>query len=373
MSTGSDWLSKAAELGREFAARAAEHDENDSFVAENYSTLKEQRFFSAGVPAELGGGGLTHVELAAVIRELARHCSATALAFSMHTHQIATLAWMFRNGNTMPEPLLRRVAAENLILIASGGSDWLNSSGKLEKVDGGYRFNARKVFASGVPAGDLLMTGGIYDDPEKGPTVIHFPLSLKAEGVKVMNNWKTLGMRGTASHDVEIKDVFLPDAAMGGLQRPSGKWHPFFHAVCLIAVPVFNSAYLGVAQAARDLAIKISARKKDEPGTAFIVGELENAYVTAQIAHQSMIELSQSAKPGPEATSAMMVRRTIFGTAALRTVDKALEAAGGVGFYRAAGLERLFRDIQGVRYHPLQEKPQLRLTGRVLLGLDIDG
>ncbi len=367
-----DWVAKAAAVARDFAARCAEHDENDSFVAENYAALKAEGFFSAGVPSELGGGGASHVELAGVVRELASRCSATGLAFSMHTHQIATLAWMFRGGNTMPEPLLRRVAAENLILIASGGSDWLPGSGTLEKVDGGFRFNARKIFASGVPAGDLLMTSGIYQDPEKGPTVYHFPVSLKAEGVKVLDTWKTLGMRGTASHDVEIKDLFLPEAAMKGLQRPSGKWHPFFHAVCLIAVPVFNAAYLGVAQAARDLAIKMAARKKNEPGMPFIVGELENAYVTAQIAHASMLELSQVVKPGPDATAAMMARRTILGNAVLLTVDKALEAAGGAGFYRAAGLERLFRDIQGVRYHPLQAKPQTRLTGQVLLGLDID-
>ena len=42
-------------------------------------------------------------------------------------------------------------------------------------------------------------------------------------------------------------------------------------------------------------------------------------------------------------------------------------------FYRSVGLERLFRDVQGARYHPLQEKVQLRYAGRLALGLDIDG
>ena len=50
-----------------------------------------------------------------------------------------------------------------------------------------------------------------------------------------------------------------------------------------------------------------------------------------------------------------------------------MEVAGGAAFYRATGLERLFRDIQAARYHPLQEKAQLRYSGRFLLGLDIDG
>jgi alkylation response protein AidB-like acyl-CoA dehydrogenase len=50
-----------------------------------------------------------------------------------------------------------------------------------------------------------------------------------------------------------------------------------------------------------------------------------------------------------------------------------MEVAGGGSFYRSLGLERLFRDVQGARYHPLQEKAQLRYAGRLALGLDIDG
>jgi len=49
-----------------------------------------------------------------------------------------------------------------------------------------------------------------------------------------------------------------------------------------------------------------------------------------------------------------------------------MEAAGGAGFYRKTGLERIFRDVQAARYHPLQEKAQARLAGRLALGLDID-
>jgi alkylation response protein AidB-like acyl-CoA dehydrogenase len=68
-----------------------------------------------------------------------------------------------------------------------------------------------------------------------------------------------------------------------------------------------------------------------------------------------------------------MVCRTLVGNAAIATVEKAMELVGGGGFYRKMGLERAFRDIQAARYHPLQEKPQQRFTGRVALGWDIDG
>src|SRR2546421_597022 len=73
-----DWVALAGEVGPDFAARAADHDETDAFVAENYAELKACRFFSAGVPAELGGGGASHRELCAMLRELGHHCGSTA-------------------------------------------------------------------------------------------------------------------------------------------------------------------------------------------------------------------------------------------------------------------------------------------------------
>ena len=369
----SDWIDVMRDLGRDFAVRATDHDANDSFVAENYARLREHNAFAAGVPAELGGGGASHEVLCEMIRELSRHCGSTGLAFSMHTHLVATMAFAWRAGSKMPEAMLRRVAAEKLILVSSGGSDWLPGSGKLEKVEGGFRFTARKIFSSGVPAGDILMTTGVYNDPTEGPTVYHFPLSLKNEDVKILDTWRTLGMRGTGSHDIEIKDAFLPDAVMQGVRRPAGKWHPFMHTVVLVALPVFYGAYLGVAEAAREIALGIAARKKDDPLVPLILGEMENQLVCAQIAHASMVALTARSKPGVEATNAMICRRTIFANAVIRAVEKAMEVSGGPGFYRSSGLERCFRDVQGARYHPIQEKPQTRLTGRILLGLDVDG
>jgi alkylation response protein AidB-like acyl-CoA dehydrogenase len=367
-----DWVSLANELGTDFATRAAEHDRDDSFVAENYAALRERNLFAAGVPSELGGGGASHAELCQIVRTLARHCGSTGLAFSMHTHLVGTLGYAWRSGNTAPETMLRRVAAEKLILVSSGGSDWLPGSGTLQKVDGGYRLNGRKIFSSGVPSGDVLMTTGVYDDPDAGPTVFHFPLPLKAEGVTVLDTWRTLGMRGTGSNDVEIKDAFIPDSATQGVRRPAGKWHPFMHTVVLAAFPIFYGAYLGVAEKAREIALGLAARKKQDPMVAVLAGELENLIVTAQLAHESMMATTASAKPGPETTNAMACRRTIFVKAVTQAADKAMELGGGVGFYRSAGLERCFRDLQGARYHPIAEKPQTLLTGRFVLGLGFD-
>jgi acyl-CoA dehydrogenase len=136
---------------------------------------------------------------------------------------------------------------------------------------------------------------------------------------------------------------------------------------------VILSAYLGTAEAARRLALELAERKKNDPNAAFTVGEMEVELIAAQLAQAELIDLASREKPGPATTARVMSLRTLFARAAVRTVEKAMELAGGIGFYRQAGLERLFRDIQAVKYHPVPEKPQARLTGRIVLGLDIDG
>jgi alkylation response protein AidB-like acyl-CoA dehydrogenase len=367
-----DWFARADAVAAEIAARAAAHDADDSFVAENYALLKREGFFKAHIPVELGGLGASYADVCAIVRRLGAACGSTALAFSMHCHLIAVAVWRWRHENAPTDGLLRRVAAEDLVLISSGGSDWLKSAGTAEKVEGGFRINARKIFSSGSPAGDLLMTSAVYEDPQAGPTVLHFGVPFKAEGVSILDTWRVMGMRGTGSNDVLLKDVFVADGAIAG-RRPQGKWHPLFHTICLLAFPIIYSAYTGVADGARNQALNIARRKPADEATAILAGELENAHAAAEMALSSIIALAQAEKPGPHATSRAMIGRTLIAQNAIKCVERALEVAGGMSFYRDVGLERAFRDIQAARFHPLQEKQQLRYTGRLALGLDIDG
>jgi alkylation response protein AidB-like acyl-CoA dehydrogenase len=367
-----DWVAVIRQIGPRFAARAAAHDAHDSFVADNYAELRERRVFSAGVPAELGGGAASYRELCDLLRTLAHSCSSTALALAMHTHPLATAVWRWRHEAAPVEGLLRRVAAEELVLITSGGSDFLAGSGSAAKVDGGYRVTARKVFGSGSPGGHIFMTMAIHDDPTEGPTVLHFPVPLDAAGVKVSDNWRTLGMRGTGSNDILLDDVFVPDAAVGA-RRPPGRWTQVFFVIYSIAFPLIYSVYLGVAEAAREIAVRAAGRRREDPTVQTLVGEMENELANTRLVVRHMIDVADTDRLGPETTNEMLIGRTLAGRGAIRTVEKAMEVAGGAGFYRALGLERLFRDVQAARYHPLQEKPQTVFTGRFALGLDVNG
>ena len=349
----------ARDLGVIFAQRACETTDEDKFVADNFALLKASGLVEAGVPAELGGGGATIDELAAMLRTLGYHCGSTALAFSMHTHQVAVPAWRWTHQKaTAVEPLLKRIATERIQLVSSGGSDWLAGSGKAEKTDGGYRITARKVFSSGAPTGDLLMTSAVLESEGEPATVLHFGVAMNSPHVKILDTWRTLGMRGTGSHDIVLDSVFVPDAAIG-LRRPAGRWSPAWHVVAMHALPLIYAVYVGIAEAARALAIRQAAGRRHDAGTQELVGRMENELATARMALRQMVDAAAGGRPGIETTNEVMIGRAVAGRAAIRSVEVAMEVASGAGFYRDLGLERLFRDVLGARYHQLRGSAQL--------------
>ena len=364
----------ARDLGLVFAKRANESTDEDKFVADNFAMLKSSGLVEAGVPAELGGGGASIDELSAMLRELARHCGSTALAFSMHTHQVAIPAWRWTHQKAAApvlEPLLKRIAKERILLLSSGGSDWIAGSGKAEKVEGGYRITARKVFSSGAPTGDLLMTGAVLETPGEPPMVLHFGVPMNSPSVKILDTWRTLGMRATGSHDIQIDGHVVPEAAVPA-RRKSGEWHPLFHIIATIAFPLVYAVYLGVAESARDIALGIVKQKQPNKHAVMLAGRMDTELTAARLAHVSMMAAIRLNAPSATTVNQVMIGKQLVTRHAIAAVELAMELAGGAGFYRSAGLERRFRDIQAARYHPLQSGPQAEYAGSMALGLPVD-
>lgn len=367
-----EWKPLIQHLGEGFARRAVEQDESDQFVSVNFQDLKKAKLFSAMVPAELGGAGLSHTEMCSLIREMAQYCPSTALAFSMHQHLVAAAVWNYRQGNP-GEKLLRKVADTETVLISTGANDWLSSSGSLEPCEGGFLFSATKPFASGSPAGDLLLTSGRYEDPKEGWQVLHFPLSLRAEGVRVLENWKAMGMRGSGSNTVAIGNAFVSADSIG-LRRPIGKYHRVWDIVLTVALPLVCAVYLGVAESSARIARDSAVRRGDDGISSELLGELENEVTIARLAFDSMVAITNDFEfqPSPRKSSDVLVRKTIVTQAAIRSTSKALEVMGGSGYLRSQGVERLLRDAYAGQFHPLPPKKQHRFTGRLVMGLEVD-
>lgn len=369
MTTSSVFVETIRRLGPGFAERSAACDLEGRFVADNYAELKRNKLFSAGVPSDLGGGGASHAELCQGLRELAQFCGSTALAFSMHTHLVAAAVWRHLHGQPA-EALLRKIAAQELVLVSTGAGDWLDSVGRAERVPGGYKVSGRKRFCSGAPAGELMMTSVPYHDPERGAEVLHFGVPIRSQGVTILDDWDTLGMRGTGSASIELNEVFVADEAIS-MRRPAGEWHPSWSVVLTVAPPLYMAPYVGIAERAAATAKESARSRSGDAAVMASLGELQNALALTQMAFREMVELAREYDfaPSTERASDMLVRKTLVTKALRETVQSAIEVVGGGALFRRMGIERLLRDVQGAPFHPLPEKKQQLFTARVALGL----
>ena len=363
-----NWIDRARALGPVLAARAAEADRQGRFVADNYALLKEQGFIAALVPSDLGGGGARYGEAVAMLCELAKHCGSTALALSMHTHLVAATVWKHVNGKP-GEKLLRRVVNEQLVLVSTGAGDWLQSNGRAERVQGGFRIYGDKHFGSGSVVGDIAISSIAYDCPDDGPSVLHFPLPLKADGVEVLSNWDSMGMRGTGSNSIRLDGAFVPDEAVA-LKRPRQGWHPVWNVVLTVAPGLYMAPYVGIAEAAAEHATQHVAQRHDDL-VLLQLGEMNNELTVARMALNALVGHVRDFDfaPDTEVAGQCLTAKTLISRSTIATVEKATEITGGASYLRSFGLERLLRDVKAAPFHPLPEKKQQRISGRLALGL----
>lgn len=355
-------------LGKKFAERADKYDREGTFVEENYKELKEHRFFSAMITEQFGGDGIPYSEMCDIIRIMAHYCGSTALAFSMHQHLVAAAIWRFLNKGESG-PLLEKVAAKQLVLVSTGGRDWLESNGEMVRVDGGYRVSAKKHFASQSVMGDLVVTSAPFNHPDNGSQVLHFALPMNTEGISILHDWDVMGMRASGSHAIVMNNVFVPDSAIS-LTRPGHGFHPVWDIVVTVAMPLIMSAYVGLAEKAMETAINIGKNyPRNQQHLVYIIGKLNNSLVSAKTQWKAMKAHAADInfKPDHAITIEMLSLKTNVANACIQTVHEAMDAIGGQSFYRKNILERIFRDVQGAQFHPLPEWEQYAFTGERLL------
>ncbi len=369
-----DVVAWARRLGEQIAPHAARHDREGSFVTEAFELLKSSGYLALAVPTELGGHGATIGQVAMAQRELARHCASTALASSMHLHNVLALTWRYRRGLPGAEATLRRIADECIVLVSTGGGDFTRPRGAAVAVDGGFMVSGRKVFASQVPAGDVFATMFPFEDPDEGRIVLNMAVPVRVDGVHILDNWDTLGMRGTGSNDVEFTDVFVP-ADKVVARRPYGVVDPALQIAATFAMPVIGAVYLGVAEAARDGAVAaVAGRARAESATVQRhVGLMDTRLrVMGWALDGALATVGEDPAPSLDCVVAVMAAKREIAIGGVEVCDIALEVAGGAGFFRTSPLEQCYRDIRAAKYHPFTPEDTLLHAGRVRLGLPAD-
>jgi alkylation response protein AidB-like acyl-CoA dehydrogenase len=193
---------------------------------------------------------------------------------------------------------------------------------------------------------------------------------MSAPGVRIELDWQAHGMRSTGSNTVVMENVFVSDDAIA-LTRPGDEFHPVWNVVIAVALPLICSAYLGVARRAAEQALKYGTRRSECVTTQWSTGEMMSDLHLAEACVDKMIALTNNhgCQPTENLSSEMLALKTHTVEAVQRVCERAIETAGGAGYYRRTGLERLLRDARAGHFHPLARKPQLSFTGRLALGL----
>jgi alkylation response protein AidB-like acyl-CoA dehydrogenase len=363
---------RAVSCGPVLAENAGRHDRQGSWIDDSFQHVRDAGLLTIAVPAELGGAGATIAEIADVQRELARHCGSTGLATSMHQHVTAFTAWRYRRGLPGAEATLKKVLDDGTVLVSTGGGDYTRPRGTAVKVDGGYRVTGRKLFASQVPAGNVLSTMFVLDDPERGKRVLNMAIPIASEGVTVHDNWDTLGMRGTGSSDVSLENVFVPDERVLA-DRPHDSLDPPLQVISSIAFPIISAAYLGVAEGAYEHAVTVAATRAADPTTQRQIGLMRNRLQIAGWALEGALRVvGDDPTPSMETVAAVMAAKREIALAGMEVCDIAMDVAGGSAFYKGSPIERAYRDIRAARFHPLTPEQTLIHAGRVALGVAAD-
>src|ERR1700721_4520553 len=109
---------RAASVAATAGADAEDVDRHARFPKAAIDAAREQKLLGIQIPSEFGGYGASIFDVADMCYTLGRACSSTAMIFAMHQTKVACLV-RHGAGSAWHETLMRRVAAEQLLLASS--------------------------------------------------------------------------------------------------------------------------------------------------------------------------------------------------------------------------------------------------------------
>jgi len=360
---------KARELAAtKFAPRAAKYDREAMFPTENYADMADAGLLGICIPESEGGLGADLKSYMIAAAEMGRSCGATALTFNMH---VSSCLWtgvlldgldldesVREQHNDMRKLHYGRILNEGKIYsqpFSEGGAAaaGFKAFGTTAlKVDGGWKINGKKIFASLSGHADYYgaLCTALHkpDDEHSRRNTMYLAVPADSSGVSVEGEWDPLGMRGTVSRTLLFKDVFVPDDAqlmpLGVYPSAAIRWPHMFMTL--------TPSYMGIAQACYDFTV--AYLRGEVPGTPPVKRRM---YPTKQIAvaqMRVMLEQTKSiwfqaiseAKPDPSQDSLMRAwaaQYTVMENAN-ELAQLAIRTCGGQAMLRSLPLERLYRD-----------------------------
>lgn len=377
-------LELAGRLADTFAERAAEHDRENTFPAENWPVMAEAGYLALTVPAELGGFDADPSEFLLAQERLAQGDGATALAVDMHLTTCASFRSIWEhNGDERAERFLRSAVAGDVV-FASCTSE-AGYGGALEDCatvatlgDGGFHLSGHKIFFTESDVATHFTTCARLEHPVLGPHMVFFNgVPVDAPGLTLIRTWDTLGMRATQSNDLQLQDVFVPDEALfhaypvGHLDATIGL------AIMSLNVPSFGAIALGIATAGMESVRRsaIERGRTTDPEVQHAFAQMEVLLESARaVLYRHAHELATFDRPSQLSVMDVYARgnlaKYVACQNAIAIMDLVMEIAGGAGYHRRFTIERLYRDVRAGAIMPYSSPDARKLFAQSALGIE---
>ncbi|GAE36869.1 acyl-CoA dehydrogenase family protein [Halalkalibacter akibai] len=353
-----------------FAQRAKQHDEENSFPMENIEDLKKIGYTSLTVPKAYGGQGLTLSEWLPLQELIAQADGSTALSIGWHIGLVSQLAEHSNWPENILHKLFKEIVEDGVLLNAAASEPETGSptrggkpTTRAAREGNSWIITGRKSFTSMAPALDYFIVSATMDDEQVGNFLIHKSLT----GVKIKETWNSIAMRGTASHDLYLEQVQVPEDAFlevihPGNKRPAG-W--------LLHIP---ACYLGIAQAAEQFAIdfatsyspnSLQTAIKELPNVQVKIGENEAALLQARYflygVAQKWDQISDDEKKQMQSELGSVKYHVV--NAAIEIVDRAMRVVGAQSLFKDNAIQRYYRDVRaGLHNPPMDDRTLIQLA-----------
>jgi 3-hydroxy-9,10-secoandrosta-1,3,5(10)-triene-9,17-dione monooxygenase len=359
-------MRRARELVPTLAERAQKCEDARVLLPENEKLLHEAGLFRYHQPKRFGGMELGFVAQTDIVSELARGCPSTA----WNVGNLGCHHWIL--GYYEPETQHEVWDANPDALIASSIA---LAAGRGKKVAGGYEVSGRWPFSSGVDnCGWNMLAVTVYGDDGKTPVDWRLCMVPRAD-YRIIDTWYAMGMIGTGSKDIEVKEVFVPERralaltqCRGGLEHPGAKLNngPLYRIPLVAAAghPLSATA-LGAAEGAvghvvnvfskrigtytgakvsdfQAVQIKIARARGLVDGARYLMRESANAF-------HSFAE--RNAVPDLETKLRLRMHNTMAVMHSREAVETLWSCYGANAIYTRDPLQRFLRDTQAINQH----------------------
>lgn len=356
-------LEKINVLLPELEQRAQSTEDLRRIPDETVSGLETAGFFRLLQPEQWGGYQVDPVTFYEAVRRIASACGSTGWVsgiIGVHNWHLA---------------LFDQQAQEDV-----WGSDTnvrISSSyapmGMGEVVDGGYKVNGSWAWSSGCETADWVFVGGPVI--KNGKPVDFVSFLIPREDYTIKDVWNVVGLRGTGSNTIEVKDVFVPrhrmlsmrTMSMGqspGLERntapvykmPWGTIHP-----STIATPILGMAYGAYRahvdhQGKRVRAAYAGEKAKEDPFAKVRIAEaasdIDAAWRQLSGNLQAEYDLILAGEEVPMELRLSARRDQVRATGrAIAAIDRLFENSGAHALENGTPIQRFWRDAHAGRVH----------------------